>query len=193
MLQLSKVDSDYKRDYVRFVEIIKRIEKRNQHCESFPDICLFAYKFGDIKFGYLSDLVIRDKYFSDSNRSLWDVNIVNFPLSSTVYKVRWRGFVVNKDTQSDKAIATFFEQYLKAGVTNEYALWDNIRSAHNAIFDFQKSQKKYQNILQYEKNFSLIHNSRDLQENFLKNTETISLLKGTITAKEYLDTLKWNR
>jgi len=193
MLQLSKIESEYKRDYVRFIEIIKRIEKRNTHCQDFPDICLFSYKFGDIKFGYLSDLVIWDKYFSDSNRTFSDIDIVNFPISSDVYKVRWRWFVINKDSEKDKAVDIFFQYYLQAWVNNEFALRNNIRSAHNTIFDFQKTQKKYQNILKYEKQFSLIHNGRDLQNNFLQNTETIDLLKWTIWAKEYLERLDRNR
>ena len=193
MLQLSKVESKHKRDYVRFIEIIKRIEKRNPHCKDFPDICLFAYKFGDIKFGYLSDLVIWNEYFSDANRTFGDIDIVNFPISSDVYKVRGRGFVVNKDSEADEAINTFFQYYLQAGVNNEFALRNNIRSAHNAIFDFQKTQKKYQNILKYEKQFSLIHNGRDLQDEFFKSTETLNLLKWKTTAKEYLNILDRKR
>lgn len=114
MLQLSQVETGPKRDYVAFVQLIKKIQKRNQYCEVYPDTCLFAYKFANIKFGYLSDLIIWDKYFSDSNRTLGDVDIVNFPLSSKVYKVRGWAFVVNTHSNADGAVQAFFEEYLRA-------------------------------------------------------------------------------
>lgn len=193
MLQLSTFDSKQKRDYVKFILLVKKIQKRNQYCEIYPDTCLFAYKFADIKFGYLSDLIIWNKYFKNSNRTIQDIDIVNFPISSQDYKVRWRAFVINNNTNDNKdaSINTFVNYYLKAWVTNQYALWDNIRSADNTVFDFQKSQKKYKNILQYEKNFSLIYAGRELQQDFLKKTQTIKLLKEEITSEKYLENLDW--
>ena len=195
MLKLSQINPDTQRDYVKFIQLIKKIQKRNQYCKIYPDTCLFAYKFSDIKFGYLSDLTIRNHFFDDSNRKFKDIDIVNFPLSSQTYKVRGRAFVINSTSDKNKtpAIKTYFNYYLQAWVTNKYALWDNILSAHNAIFDFQKSQKKYQNIMKYQKSFSLIHAWRDLQKDFLSQTNTINLLKGEVDPQTYLNQITRKR
>jgi len=183
-------DIQYKRDYIKFKEIIKKIEKRNTNCSTFPNICLFAYKFGDIRFWFMSDIIILEKYFNDSNRKENEIKILNFPLADDVYKVRWRVFVINKSNKDDIQTKKFFQYYLKAWVNNSYNLWWKNISAFTNIYNLQTTQKKYNNIIKYEQNFSILYQSIDLQKDFIKKTSTIKFLKWDLSTDEFLNKIK---
>jgi hypothetical protein len=60
--------------------------------------------------------------------------------------------------------------YIKSSVLNSLPLWENNLSAFNNVFQIQKIQKRYENILKYEPNFSLMYNDINLQEDFIKKT-----------------------
>jgi hypothetical protein len=53
---------------------------------------------------------------------------------------------------------------------------DNL-SAFNAVLDIQKIQKKYELIFKFEPQFSLMLYPANLQEQFLKNTNFISMIQ----------------
>ena len=183
-------DIEYKRNYIKFKETIKKIEKRNTNCSIFPNVCLFVYKFGDIRFWFMSDLVIWEKYFADSTRKENEVKLLNFPLADDVYKVRWRGFVINENNLNDEQIQKFFQYYLKAWVNNSRNLWWKNISAFTNIYNLQIQQKKYSNIIKYEQKFSILYSSIDLQKDFFKKTSAIKFLKWNISTDEFLKKIK---
>jgi len=49
--------------YANFKITFNKLLKKNTNCISFPDICIIAYNLGDIKFGFLSDANIQERYF----------------------------------------------------------------------------------------------------------------------------------
>jgi len=183
----------HKRNFIKYKQILKKIEKRNPNCLDFPGICLFVYKFGNIKFGFISDLAIWDQYFTETTLTSAHIKIKNFPLITDVYKVNSRGFVINKKNNQDAITKTFFQEYLKAWVQNKYSLRNKHLSAFTNIFATQSSQKKYQELLKYQKQFSLIYNHLDTQKQFLSQTQTINLLQNKISAEEYLNSLNRTR
>jgi hypothetical protein len=60
---------------------------------------------------------------------------------------------------------------------NNTGLRNNTLSAVNNIYHIQKQQAEYKNIISSENNFKLIYENINLQEEFLKNTNTLELLK----------------
>gem|GEM_PF-3088170 len=60
---------------------------------------------------------------------------------------------------------------------NNTGLRNNTLSAVNNIYHIQKQQTEYKNIISSENNFKLIYENINLQEEFLKNTNTLELLK----------------
>jgi len=192
-LNISTFSESQQRSFLEFKQLYEKITKRNTNCESFPDTCLLAYKFSDIKRWYLSDQIILDKYFAQSTRKTTDLQIYNFPLSTDVYKVRGRGFLTHQQTNNTYAVKLFFKEYLKAAMSKQTNLRNNTLSAFNSILDLQKTQKKYQTILIYESNFSLIYAALDTQKQFLTQTDILALLKNKITPQNFLQTLQRTR
>jgi len=166
-----------KRSYANFKITFNKLLKKNPNCITFPDICIIAYNLGNIKFGFLSDVSIQEKYFWWSGKQITDLTIYNFPTASNEYKVRWRWFVADKNTQNDEAIKIFAKEYTQAWANNSMPLRQDTLSAFNAVLDIQKIQKKYELIFKFESQFSLMLYPANLQEQFLKNTNFISMIQ----------------
>ncbi len=183
MLDTENIDLDYKYDFVNFKQLYQIINKRDTNCELFPAICLMSYNFGDIKFGFLSDLDILDTYFS------WNQNnfkIKNFNNTENNYPTRWWIFVVEKDNTNINMANKFLQEYLSQAVNNNTWLRNNTLSAINNIYNIQKNNLIYNNLILNENNFELIYENINLQETFLKNTNTIEMLKWDYKAELYL-------
>lgn len=190
MLDTEKITLDYKYNFVTFKQLTDTINKRDPNCKLFPAICLMSYNFGDIKFGFLSDLDILDTYFSWNQN---DFRIKNFNSIENSYPVRWRVFVIAKNSPNINLANKFFQQYLSESINNNTGLRNNTLSAINNIYDLQKNTTNnnskyniYEKILQNENNFSLIYENIDLQEDFLKNTNTVDMLKWNYSPEIYL-------
>jgi len=166
-----------KRSYANFKIAFTKLLKKNQNCITFPDICIIAYNYGDIKFWFLSDVSIQQKYFWWSGRQITDLSIYNFPAASNEYKVRGRWFVADTKTTNDEAIKLFTKEYTQAWASNTLPLRQDNLSAFNAVLDIQKIQKKYALIFQFEPQFSLMLYPANLQEQFLGNTNFISMIQ----------------
>jgi hypothetical protein len=87
-MDINNSQLSYKRNYVNYKKLYTIVAKRDEHCALYPDICLMAYKFADIRFGFVSDQVIWQKYFPQTSRDIKDIKMYNFPLSTNIYKVR---------------------------------------------------------------------------------------------------------
>jgi len=183
MLDTEKISLDYKYNFATFKQLYETIEKRNSDCILFPAICLMSYNFGDIKFWFLSDLDILETYFS-SNKNLFKIN--EFPNSKSSYPAKWWVFVVAKWNENINLANEFFVEYIRQWVENNTWLRNNTLSAINSIYYIQKTQEKYSEIIQHENNFELIYESINLQEEFIKNSKNLDLLKWNHNPDLYL-------
>ena len=185
MLDTENINLEYKYNFATFKQLYQTIWKRDTNCELFPAICLMSYNFGDIKFGYLSDLDILDSHFS------WNTNnfkINSFSNSQDNYPIKWRIFVVPKNNINNNINLAneFFKEYLSQAIENNTWLRNNTLSAINNIYNIQKLNPIYKEIISNEANFKLMHEDINLQENFIKNTATIDLLKWNYSPEIYL-------
>jgi hypothetical protein len=188
MLDTENIDLDYKYNFATFKQLYQTINKRDQNCELFPAICLMSYNFGDIKFWFLSDLDILDSYFAqnDNSNSQNKFKLNNFSNSINNYPIKWRIFVVNKDNPNINLANEFFKEYLSQAVNNNTWLRNNTLSAINNIYNIQKNNPIYTDIILNENNFKLMYSNINLQENFIKDTSTIDLLKWDYNPELYL-------
>lgn len=183
MLDTEKINLDYKYNFATFKQLVDTINKRDQNCKLFPAICLMSYNFGDIKFGFLSDLDILNTYFSWNQN---DFKIKNFNNTENNYPTRWWVFVIAKDNLNINLANKFLQEYLLQAVNNNTWLRNNTLSAINNIYDIQKNNLIYNNLILNENNFELIYENINLQETFLQNTNTIEMLKWDYKAELYL-------
>jgi len=190
-LDLTVSDFDYAWDFVNYKLLYKRIMARNKKCEMYPDICIFAYKFADIRFGFISDQEVWNDYFVGGWRKMIDVDIYNFPVGASDYKVRWWWFVSPKYSDNQYIVEKFLQKYIKAGVGWKLELWKHSLSPFVNILTIQKINKKYENIFRYEHNFSLLFAGMDLQEKFLETTDIEEFLMKDVSVDEFLDEFSW--
>ena len=182
MLDVEKVPLDYSYDYIKFNQLYKLIWKKEENCSKFPSICLMSYSFWDLKFGFLSDFDILEKYFT-GNKTMLEIAIFNnIDLS---YPVKGRVFVVPKWSEKINLANEFFKEYLKEWVDNEW-LWWNTLSAINNIYDQQKQDSRYGELTKNESKFKLMYESINLQEDFLKDSKNLNLLKWNYKPELYL-------
>jgi hypothetical protein len=87
-LDLTVSDLEYSWDFVNYKLLYKRVMSKNEKCEIYPNICVFAYRFSGIRFGFLSDQAIWRQNFGEASRSFEDVEVYNFPLGASDYKVK---------------------------------------------------------------------------------------------------------
>lgn len=183
MLDIEKISLDYKYNFATFKQLYETIQKRDENCKLFPAICLMSYNFWDIKFWFISDFDILDTYFSKNKNSF---EMQSFTNSTTSYPIKWRIFVVPKWNEKINLANEFFKEYIKEGISNNTGLRNNTLSAINNVYNIQKNQEIYWGIIQNENNFELIYESINLQENFIKDSKNLDLLKWNYNAELYL-------
>lgn len=189
LLDTENIDLNYKYDFVNFKKLYNTIQKRDNNCKLFPAICLMSYNFGDMKFGFISDLDILNTYFSWNNNNFY---IQSFTNTQNNYPIRWRVFVVPQDNKNIFLADEFFKQYLSNSMDTQYntQLRNNTLSAVNNIYDLQKTNKnyfnKYQEILKHQNNFNLIYD----YINTTIDPTTIEMLKWNYNIDIYLKNLK---
>ena len=84
-------------------------------------------------------------------------------------------FVVSNDTDKKDIAAKFLKYYIKFASNNKY-FWKNIFSAFDKIYDLQKFNIKYRNIVDYEYDFSYILS--DNIKNFKNDDRFVNALLG---------------
>ena len=187
MLDNENMSLEYNYKFANFKQLYEIIQKRDENCKTFPAICLMSYGFWDIKFWFLSDFDILNKLFSKNKNNF---EIRDFNNSANIYPVKWWVFVVPKNNENINLANEFFKEYLNQSIENNTGLWNNTLSAVNNIYNIQKNDSIYQNLILNENNFKLMYESINLQEEFLKNTNTIEMLKWNYSPELYLKNLK---
>ncbi len=182
MLDVEKLSLDYSYDYIKFKQLYKSIWKRDENCNIFPSICLMYYNFWDLKFWFLSDFDILEKYFT-GNKIILEIAVFNN--TNLSYPVKGRVFVVPKWSEKINLANEFFKEYLKEWVDNQW-LWWNTLSAINNIYDQQKQDSKYNELIKNEHKFKLFYENITLQEDFLQDNKNLNLLKWDYKPEFYL-------
>lgn len=185
MLDTEKIDLSFKYNFESFYNIYSRLIKTNQYCEYYPAICMFAYNFGDIKFWFISDFDILDKYFSDRNNNFIASKFTN---SDNFYPIRAWWFVVPRwNTKKDLAVK-FLGAYISDAVDGDSALWGNTLPAINNMYNEKKTGSLYKNIMEYEDAFVLIWENINLQDKFISDSKNINLLQWLYSPEVYVNT-----
>lgn len=192
LLDTVNFNSDYKRNLLAFKKLVINISKRNPLCKTYPSMCIFSYRYADIAFGFVSDQILINQF---TGWWIWLENVLlyNFPTTSDIYKVRWWWFVASAGSKNMTQIDYFLKMYIRSSVLNSLPLWENSLSSFNNIFQIQKIQERYENILRYEPNFSLIYGKINDQEDFVKKTNLTDLLAWKTKAEVFLGGLDWER
>lgn len=183
MLDIDKIDILNKYNYTNFQNLYNLINKSNSNCERFPWNCLMSYKFADIKFGYLSDFDILDRYFSENDN---DFDIANFTNIDSYYPARWWWFVVPKWSKNINLSTELIKQYLI--LANEWVdLWNNTLPAINSSYDEKKQDNKYRNIIQNEDIFEIMDWDLNLQNHFFSDSKNLDVLRWVYSPDIYVN------
>jgi len=192
-ISVSSNDLPQARSFLTFKQNHAKINKRVANCSVFPWVCLLAYQYGDIKLWYLSDIAIWYKYFPKTKFKPTDTTISNFPVSAHSYTVKWRWFIVHPETSKDYAIQKFIQAYVKTSTTQSLSLWEHTLSAYMSVYNLQKDQEIYSNIMPFEQYFNIDITSLDTQSQFIQQTNVVNFIKKELTPQAFLGTFKRNR
>ena len=185
MLDVEKIDLWFKYNYESFYNIYSRLTKSNSYCEYYPAVCMFAYNFGDIKFGFISDFDILDKYFPEAWNNFVALEFTN---SDIEYPTRWWWFVIPKWNKNKNLSIKFLWVYIADAVDGDLSLRWNTLPAINNMYDTKKSGILYNNIMNYEDKFILYLDDINLQDNFANNSRNINLLQWFYSPEVYINT-----
>lgn len=142
------------RDLAKYKRLVGKMQEKDPKCKYYPKLCFLRYKATNFAFGYLSDLEIVNQY-------LWwsDYVVYNFPISSNVYPVKLRGWVVNKanynslvkvDSDGVSLAGVFFQEYIAQATNGNSYLWPTLFSAFNVILTNQETDLNRRYISQYK-------------------------------------------
>ena len=184
MLAMETVDLSFKYTLEKMEQLVTLLKKNNANCDSFPWICLFAYNFWDIKFWFLSDLDIWDRYFSERNMNL---SIQAFINTDTTYPVRVWWFVVPKDNMKKNLSTKFIESYIIQATQWDTKIWGNTLPAINTSFEEKKNWEIYKNIIWFSENFDIWRDSIDAQEKFISDSKNLDLLRWVYSTDVYIN------
>ena len=106
MLNTNNISLKEKYTYKNFNTILNILKDQNWNCSIFPALCVIKYGYTDIKFWFLSDLDILEKYFP------WNYNLYAwvFTNSENQYPVKWRVFIVPKWNENTNLTNKFFSE-----------------------------------------------------------------------------------
>lgn len=137
MINTNNLVSTSKYTYINQKNIINILKNQNEYCEIFPSTCIMLYWYADIKFWYLTDLDIIDKYFSKNN--LYTNTFTNTKYS---YPARWRVFIVPKWNTKTDLVNKFFSKYISEWI-DWTPFWNHTLSAISSFYDEQKKLQEY--------------------------------------------------
>ena len=182
MINTNNISLKEKYTYKNLNTILTTLKDQNENCNISPALCIIKYWFADIKFWFLSDLDILKKYFP-GNYNLYAWSFTN---SENQYPVKGRVFIVPKWNENTNLTNKFFSEYISESVDWNSDFWNNTLSAISNIYENQKAENKFKNILQNENNFYIFTGSINLQDQIINDGKTIEMLKWKYNVKSYL-------
>lgn len=182
MLNTNNITLKEKYTYKNFNTILTTLKNQNENCSISPALCIIKYWFADIKFWFLSDMDILEKYFP------WSHNLYawNFTNSENNYPVKWRVFIVPKWNQNTNLTNKFFSEYISQSIDWNDTFRGNTLSAITNIYDTQKTKDIFKNIIWNENNFYIFTGSINLQDQIINDWRTLEMLKWNYNVKSYL-------
>lgn len=177
----------------RFNNLINIHKKNNSKCILYKKVCLMSNNNVDAYFGFLSDLDVFQTFFANSKVNIDNISVHNFIQEWQSYMVKWRGFFINKNSKQLRNSVLFINDYIQESVEWNSLLWWNTFSAFNNIFDKQKMNLKFRNIVNYSPNFYLLTTSSELQKSFMNWTKTLDVVKWTYNLDLFLTNLSYSR
>jgi len=172
-------------DTKKYLKYKSILSKKNTICKYNYEVCLVKYKITKISFIPLSLMnLTKTNYYK----------IYLFPTnSSNIYPVLWWNFLVNKKSKNIIPALKFINEYIKQWLNYNYQLRNNCLSAFNNIYEKQKTNPKYTNIITYEENFFLLKNTSYKIEKLLKNTKILEVFKNSYSIEGFFDNFDiWN-
>lgn len=187
MLNTNNISSKNKYTYQNLKNIVDLLTKQNNYCTTFPTICTIRYWYSDIKFWYLSDLDIVEKYFPWENK----LYVWNFTNSENTYPVKWRVFVVPNWNEKINLTNKFFSEYISESIEWNDSFRNNTLSAITNIYDQQKNNKFFKNIIANEKNFYIFTQNIDIQNQLINDWKTIPMLEWNYPTQSYMSNFSY--
>ncbi len=182
MLNTNNISLKEKYTYKNFSTILNILRDQNTTCSTFPALCVIKYGYTDIKFWFLSDFDILDKYFPwNNNLYAW-----SFTNSENQYPTKWRVFIVPKWNQNTNLTNKFFSEYISASIDWDDTFWDNTLSAITNIYNTQKTKNIFKNIIWNESKFYIFTGNINLQDQIINDWKTLEMLKWNYNIKSYL-------
>ncbi len=174
ILDIQELTQTTSRSVADFISNTKKLVEQNIGCERYPNICLFTYQPGNIRFGILSDIHKFEKYFTDARYQIYP-----FWFNDS-YPARWWGFVINNNSPSETRVLYFLENYIQASLVE---INPDLRdrtiaaslSANSSINDTQTQWDLYSN-----------ENSRDMLISNNKYITENSMIQEFIQVREWL-------
>lgn len=155
-----------------------------QECEFFPSICFQLRNFVGIRFWFLSDIDIVQRYFPNKESNFNKISKTTLPFSIIESPVRLRWRWINNtldDTKTINAIYTFLKKYMNKH--NEYQL-------RNSTLPTFKSENSLINNKYIWSRWYILESWWDYINN-LRNTNAFrQLIKYQISAEDYLSKAK---
>lgn len=184
MINTNNISLKNKYTYQNLKNIISLLKKQSEYCETFPAICTIRYWYADIKFWYLSDFDIVEKYFPWENKlSIW-----NFTNSESTYPVKWRIFIVPSWNEKTNLTNKFFSEYISESIGWNETFRNHTLSAITNIYDKQKNYTFFESIIPNENKFYLYIWNINIQNELLNDWKTIPMLEWNYSTQSYL----WN-
>lgn len=182
MLNTNNIALKTKYTYQNLNTILNILKNWNQFCSIYPALCTIKYWYTDVKFWFLSDLDILEKYFPGH----YDLYAGAFTNSEKSYPVKWRVFVVPKWNQNTNLTNKFFSEYISESIDWNYTFRNNTLSAITNIYDQQKEKDTFKNIISNENKFYIFTGSINLRDQIINDWKTINMLKWDYNLKSYL-------
>lgn len=184
MLDTDKVDILNRYSLSSFENLYNLISKNNTNCTDFPWDCIMSYGFTDIKFGFLSDFDIFDRYFTEKDNNF---AISSFTNTENAYPVRWWWFIAPNGNKNINLSTEFLKQYLITANEWNIQLWWNTLPAINNVYEEKKLDTKYSNILSREWIFYIIDWNLDAQDNFVWDSKNLDVLRWVYSPDIYVN------
>ncbi len=182
MLDTNNIALKTKYTYQNLNTILNILKNWNEFCSIYPALCTIKYWYVDIKFWFLSDFDILEKYFP-GNYNLYAGSFTN---SEKSYPVKWRVFVVPKWNQNTNLTNKFFNEYISESIDWNDTFRNNTLSAITNIYDQQKQKDNFKNIISNESKFYIFTGNINLRDQIINDWKTINMLKWDYNVKSYL-------
>lgn len=180
------------RNYTNYKRTILQLTKENSSCESYPQVCLFVFWKVKTVMSFLSDRENRSPTFPTALLSQSDLVIKNIPRNQASYPVRWRWFIINKNSKNLVQALNFINIYLKQGADQKVSSQNYLLSPFIATLSIQQFEPRFSFLKKYISSFDLITTSPSVLHSFFTTTKALEVLKWSYNISLFLTNLKRN-